>query len=143
MIILKETCKQSLFLGKLKAPHKMRILIVDDQLRTRQSLARLLKTIPLVTGTTEAADGLEALEVIEETQPEIVIMDARMPNMDGLKATHIIKEKWPRTIVILLSMYHEYQEMAEQAGADAFVSKGDPPEILLMVVSRFLGNGPL
>lgn len=112
----------------------MRILVVDDQLRTRQSLRRLLETVPAITEILEAADGRKALEIIQENPPELVIMDARMPEMDGVEATRAIKESWPQVKVVVLSMYHEYEDGANQVGADAFVSKADTPEALLKVI---------
>jgi DNA-binding NarL/FixJ family response regulator len=119
----------------------MQVLIVDDQPRTRQSLKLLLKTVPAITEIREAADGLEALDAVREAQPQVVIMDARMPNLDGLEAIRIIKASWPKTRVILLSMYQEYQEGAKGLDIDAFVSKGDPPEKLLEQVCALLGSG--
>lgn len=109
----------------------MRILIVDDQKRTRQSLRILLNTLPAIKEIREAEHGREAVRLILEARPSIVVMDGRMPEMDGVEATQIIKARWPGVKVILLSMYPEYQEAAAQVGADAFVSKGQPPEELL------------
>jgi two-component system NarL family response regulator len=54
-----------------------------------------------------------------------------MPEMDGLEATRLIKARWPQVKVIVLSMYADYMADALAAGADAFVSKGEPPERLL------------
>ena len=86
----------------------------------------------------EAADGVEAVRLVQEMQPNVVVMDGRMPEMDGVEATRIIKENWPHMKVILLSMYPEYREAAAQAGADAFVSKGEPPEELLAAICALL-----
>jgi two-component system response regulator DesR len=63
-------------------------------------------------------------------------MDAQMPEMDGIEATRIIKEKSPQTPVIVLSMYSEYQAAALAVCADAFISKGDPPERLLEAMAK-------
>jgi DNA-binding NarL/FixJ family response regulator len=114
----------------------MRVLIVDDQKRTRQSLNLLLKTIHSVSEIREASDGLEAVALAQEMQPDVVLTDARMPKMDGVEAARIIKTSWPHIQVIVLSMYPEYRESALAAGADAFVSKGEPPQDLVKVVIR-------
>jgi DNA-binding NarL/FixJ family response regulator len=116
----------------------MRVLITDDQRQTRKSLMLLLKTLPPVEEIWEAVDGLEAVRLIPEMHPDIVVMDGRMPKMDGIEATRIIKAKWPHTKVILLSMYPEYREAASQAGADAFISKGEPPEKLVNTIFAIL-----
>jgi DNA-binding NarL/FixJ family response regulator len=65
----------------------------------------------------------------------VVLMDARMPVMDGVDATRLIKERWPQIRVILLTMYPTYREDALDAGADAFLVKGCPPEQLLAAIT--------
>jgi DNA-binding NarL/FixJ family response regulator len=114
----------------------MRVLVVDDRKRTRQSLALLLRTINTISEIWEAADGSEAVSLIPEIQPDVVIMDAKMPKMDGIQATGIIKESWPHIHVIVLSMYPEYRVRALDAGADIFTSKGEPPEELVKAIGE-------
>jgi CheY-like chemotaxis protein len=114
----------------------LRILIVDDQKHARRSLKALLATRFQLVDTCEATNGMEAIGCVEECKPDIVLMDARMPDMDGIEATRIIKLKSAHTPVIVLSMYTEYQAAALAAGADAFISKGEPPERLLEVLSK-------
>ena len=109
----------------------VRVLIVDDQPRARQGLKALLATWPQVKEVQEAANGQEALVLVEESQPDLVLMDIRMPKMDGLEATRRIKAKWPQIKIVVLSMYTEYAADALAAGADAFVCKGEPPGKLL------------
>jgi DNA-binding NarL/FixJ family response regulator len=118
----------------------MRVLVVDDQKRTRQSLRLLLGTVPCIQEIREAADGVQAVESAQEFQPDIILMDARMPEMDGITATGIIKDSLPHTQIIVLSMYPEYRESALNAGADLFVSKGEPPEELVRVVGEMTGG---
>src|SRR5688572_5470813 len=117
-------------------PKALRILIVDDQQRARHSLIALLSTRFQLADTCEAASGMEAVRCVEECKPDIVLMDARMPEMDGIEATRIIKTKSEHTLVIVLSMYLEYQEAALEAGADVFITKGDPPERLLEALTK-------
>jgi DNA-binding NarL/FixJ family response regulator len=114
----------------------LRILIVDDQPRARHSLKALLATKFQLAETCEAANGQEAIRCVDECKPDIVLMDARMPDMDGIEATNIIKIKSVHLPVIVLSMYPEYQESALAAGAKAFISKGDPPERLLEALAE-------
>jgi DNA-binding NarL/FixJ family response regulator len=112
----------------------IRVVIADDQVRARQSLKALLGTLPQVTEIREAADGQEALRCVAESQPDVVLMDVRMPEMDGLQATRLIKTRWPQVKVVVLSLYIEYMAEAVGAGADAFVSKGEPPGKLLETI---------
>jgi len=116
----------------------MQILIVDDQPRARQSLKALLATWPQVKEIREAANGQEAVRLVEESRPDVVLMDARMPEMDGLEATWLIKARWPQVKVIVLSMYADYRTDALAAGADAFVSKGEPPDRLLATLAAVI-----
>jgi DNA-binding NarL/FixJ family response regulator len=112
----------------------MRFLIVDDQPVVRQSMKALLEVWHLPEEVREAASGSEAVQLVEECQPDIVLMDVRMPMMSGLEATRLIKTRWPEIKVIVLSIYPEYQTEALMSGADAFIVKGTPlPEILRMI----------
>ena len=65
----------------------MRVLVVDDQPRARQSLKALLATWPQAQEIREAANGKQAVALVEEFQPDVVLMDVRMPEMDGLEDT--------------------------------------------------------
>ncbi len=117
---------------------QVRVLIVDDQLRARQSLKALLATWPLIGETQEAANGQEAIHCVEQVQPDLALIDVRMPVMDGLQATRHIKRHWPQIKIIVLSMYGDCQADALAAGADAFLSKGDSPESMLDEISLVL-----
>jgi CheY-like chemotaxis protein len=118
----------------------LRMLIVDDQRRTRQSLRALLAAeFPLIR-MLEAESGFEALKRVEDWSPDIVIMDARMPDLDGIEVTRTIKRQTPHVKVIVLSMFAEYHAASLEAGADAFISKGDPPERLLAVLRGIVGE---
>ncbi len=110
---------------------RIRVLVVDDQPRARQSLKALLATWPPLAEVREAANGRQAIGRVEESRPDVVLMDARMPEMDGVEATRLIKAQWPQVKVVVLSMYAEYLDQAVAAGADAFIGKGEPPEKLL------------
>lgn len=109
----------------------MKILVVDDQPRARQGLKALLSTWGESSKVWTAVSGREALRVLPGLKPDVIVMDARMPEMDGLETTRVVKRKWPGIKVVLLSMYADYHQEALQSGADAFVCKGEPPERLL------------
>ena len=117
---------------------RTRILIVDDQPRARKSLRALLSTWPQVVEVHEAGNGREAVQVVEDLQPALVLMDIRMPEVDGLQATRTIKAQWPQVKVIVLSMYLEHRDEALAAGADAFVGKGGAAERLLDLLSALI-----
>jgi len=107
------------------------VLVVDDQPRARRSLKALLATWTRTGGVREAANGLEALAQMEESCADLVVMDVTMPAMDGLTAARQIRSRWPNTHIVILSMYPEYADEAISAGADAFLTKGESPTLLL------------
>ena len=110
------------------------VLIADDRPRSRDGLKVLLATWPETEVVGEASNGQEAVRLVEECRPEVVLMDAIMPVMDGLEATGIIKDRWPEVKVIVLTI-HAYSRMdALAAGADAFLIKGCPATDLLMAI---------
>jgi CheY-like chemotaxis protein len=108
----------------------MRILVVDDQPRARRGLKALLAAWDPLNEVREARNGQEAIQIVERETPSLILMDVRMPKMDGLEATRILKRRFAQLKIILLSMYPDSREEALAAGADAFVSKSDPPEVL-------------
>jgi YesN/AraC family two-component response regulator len=114
---------------------RLKVLVVDDQARARQSLRALLVTWPLAEEVREAVNGSEAILLVEQSQPDLVLMDARMPEMDGLEATRMIKSRWPKIKVIMLSMYNDFAQEALVAGADAFVGKGEGPAKLISTLT--------
>jgi DNA-binding NarL/FixJ family response regulator len=113
---------------------RIRLLIADDAPRSRHGLRALLATWPEVEVIGEVADGREAVRLLGESQPDVVLMDARMPVMDGLEATRLIKNRWPKVKVVVLTMYPAFRAEALAAGADAFLVKGCPAEELLEAI---------
>jgi DNA-binding NarL/FixJ family response regulator len=121
-------------MGGIMEQH-IRVLIADDRSPSRNGLRALLASWPSFEVICEAADGLEALQLAEDHQPDVVLMDVRMPMMDGLEATRLIKGRWPSIRVIALSMCARYRADALAAGADGFLVKGCRTEELLAAVS--------
>ena len=112
----------------------MNILIVDDQRRSRQSLRALIATWPAIRTIRDAANGAEALRLAGDCRPNLVIIDGRMTAVGGLEVVQRIKDRWPDIGVVVLSMYSDFEPDAVAAGADAFVTKGESPEILLRIL---------
>jgi DNA-binding NarL/FixJ family response regulator len=117
----------------------VRVLIADDQPRARKALKALLATIgldgqgddrPAIEVVGEAGDGSEALRLVNECQPDIVLMDIRMPGMNGLEATRLIKQDFRAPRVVVLTMYSSDKTDALAAGADVFLIKGCPSDEL-------------
>lgn len=112
---------------------KIRVLIVDDYPVVREGLRTMLSTDPTIEVVGEASDGAEAVAVVAEKKPNVVLMDIRMPNMDGIQATRHIKDKHPSTSVIVLTMYDNDAHVidAVRAGASGYLLKDASRELLL------------
>ena len=120
-----------------------RVLICDDEPRTRQALRALLLTREVTDNDEssstihvvgEARDGYEAVQLVKTILPEVVVIDAYMPGMDGPEATRFIKKNWPQVRVIVLTMYPDQRAAALDAGADAFLMKGCLAETLIETI---------
>ena len=115
-----------------------KIMIVEDNHHARQALAALLSLQKGIQSTIEASNGLEAVNIIKEQAPDLVLMDMRMPVMGGLEATRIIKQSWPQVKVVVLTIYSENQIDAFSAGADAFLVKGCTTETMMSSIHKLL-----
>jgi DNA-binding NarL/FixJ family response regulator len=105
--------------------NKISVLLVDDHSLVRRGFRRILEDEPDIVVTGEAGDGVEALQLAQQLQPQVVVMDCAMPKMNGLEATRKILEKQPQTLVLMLSMHPEETlvRQAMDAGARGYVLK--------------------
>lgn len=113
----------------------IRIVVVDDQELVRSGFGMILASEPDFEVVGEAADGLEALDVIRLEAPDVVLMDVRMPNLDGVAATQKLLERGrdtdPKVIILTTFDLDEYVYNALRAGAAGFLLKDTPPEALI------------
>lgn len=101
------------------------VLIADDQTLFRSGLAALLDKDPRVKVVGEAANGEEAVRMVDELKPDLVLMDLKMPVMEGVEATRLINGKHPEVAVIILSSFGGDSHLLEgmEAGAKGYVLK--------------------
>jgi DNA-binding NarL/FixJ family response regulator len=104
---------------------RARILLADDHELTRVGLRMVLAQDATLEVVGEARDGLEAVELAQKLQPDLVLMDLFMPKMDGLEAMRALKHSNPMTPVLILSMYEDVDMLLEtvKAGAAGYVLK--------------------
>jgi DNA-binding NarL/FixJ family response regulator len=120
------------------------VLIADDHPMVREGLRSMLDAQGIeVIG--EAINGAEAVERAQQIDPDVVLMDVRMPDMDGLAATEIIKQTSPQTSVIVITSYEskEYLRRAIEAGAAGYLLKGMSRESLIDAIRLVKGGGSL
>ena len=87
------------------ATRALRAVVVDDQLPFRIALRRVLQRAAGVDVVAEGADGAEAITLVEQLQPDVVVLDVRMPGTDGPTAARVIAERWPAVTVVLCSSH--------------------------------------
>lgn len=111
----------------------IRVLVVDDQALVRAGFRMILEAEPDVEVVAEAADGVEALAAVQLHEPDVVLMDVRMPNMDGIAAARQILDDGSSAKVVMLTTFDmdEYVYEALRAGASGFLLKDVPPERLV------------
>lgn len=109
------------------------VLIVDDQQLQRMGFKMLLDGTSGITVVGEAATGAEAVRKVDQTRPDVVLMDVRMPGMDGIEATRRITAAGSRTRVLMLTTFDldEYVYAGLRAGASGFLLKDARPEELI------------
>ncbi len=122
----------------------VKVLIADDQVLIRAGIAAILRAAPGYEVVGEARDGDEAVTMAELTEPDVVLMDIRMPETDGIAATRRIlasgRENPPRILILTTFDLDEYVYKALRAGASGFVLKDTPPERLLAAL-KAVGDG--
>jgi two-component system response regulator DegU len=126
--------------------NKIRIVVVDDHPLLREGLIKILSLEDTLEVVGEARDGKTAVQIVEELQPEVVLMDINLPGMDGIQACKVIKSKYPEIQVIALTVYDDDKHVLEivRAGANGYLLKDVEPENLLRAIKEAAaGKSPL
>ena len=117
------------------APEPTHVLIVDDQALLREGLQTLLSLDETIGVVGTAANGREAVALAQQLQPDVVLVEIRMPEMDGIAATRALKEAHPEIKVLVLTPFDDELIVAAlQAGASGYVLKDTASEQLAEVL---------
>ncbi|MFV9503217.1 MAG: response regulator [Oscillochloridaceae bacterium umkhey_bin13] len=120
----------------------LRILIADDHTLVRAGFRSLLEKLPDCVVVGEVSDGREALRLVAQMQPDVVLMDVKMPTLNGLEATARISRDHPQVRVVILSMYsnEEYVLQALRAGAVGYLLKDAATAELQLAIHAAVGG---
>jgi DNA-binding NarL/FixJ family response regulator len=124
----------------------LRLVVVDDHTLFRRGLVGLLDEISGFQVVGQANDGVQALPVIEQTNPDVVLLDLNMPNMDGIATLRELKERRLPARVLMLTISQNDEDLLEaiRAGADGYLLKNTEPEELRRAILRVSeGQGAL
>jgi len=121
-----------------------RTIVVDDHDVARLGLVAILESIPGVRVVAEASDATSAIDAVRNHEPDLVLLDVRMPDTEGLEAARLIRQMWPDTRVVMVSYWNvpEYVVEAFQAGATGYISKGAPRAEIVDEIDRVLRGEP-
>ena len=113
-----------------------RILLVDDERQVRQGWRMRLKLEPDMVVVGEASTADMALKLTAETQPDVILLDIRLPDKDGITIIRQLYGLAPACKVIIVTLYDSpyYRTRAKEAGAVAFIAKQEPPERLFTAI---------
>lgn len=123
----------------------VRVLIVDDDDLMRTGLRAVLSSDPTIEVVGETADGRSAVETAQRVDPDVVLMDVRMPHVDGVTATRQIAATMPRTRILMLTTFEDedYVVGALGAGASGFLLKRTRPEQLIEAIHTIASGDSL
>jgi len=114
------------------------VLLVDDHALVRRGFRRILEDEKTIAVVGEAGDGIQALQLVQQLRPDVVIMDCAMPGADGFNATRAIASSHPRSSVVMLSMHSEesWVRKAIEAGARGYIFKNAVELDLVRTIRR-------
>ena len=120
----------------MNQPSRIRVLVVDDHPVVRQGLIGMLEKAPDIVIVGQGRNGHEAIAMFQQQQPDVTLMDLRMPEMEGVPAITVICNEFPNARIIVLTTYDTDEEIYRglRAGAKGYLLKDSEPEELLTAI---------
>lgn len=121
----------------------IKVAIADDHKIFRSGVINTLTPYENINVVFEAEDGEHLLQIMQEQQPDVILMDLKMPRMDGIQATIKVKEKYPQVKVIILTMYEDDNFIVHlvENGANAYLLKNSEPEEIYEAICTTFDKG--
>jgi DNA-binding NarL/FixJ family response regulator len=123
--------------------YPIKLGIVDDQILFLKGLKMLVNSFKNIELVLEALNGNDLLHALQEKQPDVLLMDLKMPGMDGIEATEKVKASYPDIKIILLSMHDDEQLIAHlmKIGANGYLIKNEQPAIVEAAIHAVMEKG--
>jgi two-component system, NarL family, nitrate/nitrite response regulator NarL len=120
-----------------------RVLIVDDHAFVRRGVQSILESFPDWELCGQASDGLEGVQLVEQLDPDVVLMDVSMPGMDGIQATRTVRASNTRIKIVLITLHESVEVLRSgfRAGANGYLLKADAEEELIKALRVVIGDG--
>jgi len=127
----------------MNVPGRIRIGLVDDHLLVRDGIKSLLAIVDTVEVIGEAENGHEALHLVEQFQPDLLLVDIGLKDMNGLELTRRLKQHSPFLKVLILSMYDNFEYVREsiRSGASGYVLKNSPSREIIAAIEAIASGG--
>ncbi len=122
----------------------IRVVLADDHTMVRQALSQVLEeTSDRIRVVGQASNGIEALQLVEETRPDVLVVDYTMPELDGPGVIKAVRERWSAVKVLVLTVHEDvhYAVTTLERGADGFVVKSAAVEELVTAIDSVRGGG--
>lgn len=126
--------------------NSLRLVVIDDHALFRRGLIGLLEEMPGFQVVGQAGDGQQAMSIIEQTHPDVILLDLNMPHMDGIETLRLLKERRVNARVLMLTISQDDADLLDaiRAGADGYLLKNTEPEDLRRAILRVAeGQGAL
>ncbi|MFC4411723.1 response regulator [Chungangia koreensis] len=119
-----------------------KILIVEDQLIVRKGIRMIVEQNPELVVIGEAMNGVEAIKLVEQELPDLILLDIRMPEMDGVATVKVVKERWPEVKILVLTTFNDDGAALEtlKDGVNGFMLKTAEPEKLIQSIHSCLSG---
>lgn len=122
---------------------QIRLALVDDHSLVRDGIRALLSVIPTVTVVGEAENGATAIEMVEQSKPDLLLVDINLPDINGLELTRKLRDRYPSLKVLVLSMHDskEYVSESLRSGASGYVLKNSPSREIVAAIEAIANGG--